>query len=95
MCQTYRRKNLSLDNELTVFLIFLKQKEKVIKSHAIIKGAVLACELNDKSDKFCNNWTNFLNIGKTVEKLTNTHLPKNTKNWLNVKNLMFYVRILD
>ena len=60
---------MSLDKELTVFLkYFRKNKEEVTKYHAI-KGAVLACELNDKSDKFYNNsieaikhWQNYKKI---------------------------------
>ena len=46
---------MSLDKELTVFLkYFRKNKEEVIKYHAI-KGAAIACELNDKSVKFYSN----------------------------------------
>ena len=67
---------MSLDKELTVFLkYFRKNKEEVIKYHAI-KGAVLACELNDKSDKFYNNSIEAIN--------------KLIKHWQNYKKIDLY-----
>ena len=55
----------------------MKKKEEVIKYHAIFKGAVLACELNDKSDKFYNN-----SVEATINKLI--------KHWQNYKKIDLY-----
>ena len=91
---------LSLGNNLTVFLkYFWKNEVEVIKYHTI-KEVVLVCELNNNADKFYNSSIEAMNKPikhwlKKNEKLAYTYLPKNMKNWLNAKNLMFYIPILD
>ena len=99
---------MSLDKELTVFLkYFRKNKEEVIKYHAI-KGAVLACELNDKSDKFYNNsieainklikhWQNYKKIGlysfaKEYEELIECQESDVLRAYLGLMTHMLYVK---